>query len=97
MRKKKAEPINLNDRELQLIQGLREHPEVFERVQTILEITRNSDGSLKTADEVENLLIEEMRRLGNTTMSNWASNAEKHVAQEFNKKEPSAQAHKKKR
>jgi hypothetical protein len=34
------------------------------RSKTFLEIVRNEDGPLKTADEVEDLLIRELRRLG---------------------------------
>ena len=41
-----------------------EHPETYGWVQSILEIAHNKNGPLKTADDVEEPLIEEMRRLG---------------------------------
>jgi len=98
MQKKKAQPqSNLSEGELQLIEQLREHPELLERFQRILDITRNADGSLKSADEVEGLLIEEMRRLGNTTMGNWAANAEKRLGEQLQQKDSSAYVGKKKR
>ena len=97
MRKKKSDSINLNDQELQLIQRLREHPHMFERFRSILEITSTPEGTLKTAGEVEGRLVEETQRLGNAAMSSWATDAEMHVAQEFKKEEPSARVHKKKR
>ena len=37
---------------------------MWSALQSILELTRNAEGPLKTADEVEGQLIEELRRLG---------------------------------
>lgn len=82
--------------EEQLIERLREHPELMERFQSILEISANLEGPIKSADEVEALLIEEMRRLGNTTMSGWAASAEKRLGDQLEQKEVSAGVRKKK-
>jgi len=82
--------------ELQLIDRLREHPELMERFQTILEITANTDGPIKRADEVEALLIEEMRRLGNTSLQSWASRAERTLGEQLKQKDPAAVVRKKK-
>lgn len=87
----------LSAEELQLIERLREHPELMERFRTILEISANSERPLKRADEVEGLLIEEMRRLGNTTLGNWAASAEKRLAEQLEQKDASAKVRKKKR
>src|SRR5882757_1550347 len=78
----------LTAEELQLIEQLREHPELLVRFQSILGITRNEGASLKTADEVEGLLIEEMRRLGHAGMSQWAVRAEERVSRELKSQEP---------
>ncbi len=66
----------LSQPESQPIEQLRQHPDMMARGQSILEITRNAVGRLKTADEAEELLIEEMRRLGNATLSQRAIQAE---------------------
>ena len=87
----------LNAQEQQLIQRLREHPDLMERFQTILEISANAEGPVKRADEVEALLIEELRRLGNTTMGSWAASAEKRLAEQLEQKDGSACVRKKKR
>lgn len=87
----------LSAQELQMIERLREHPELMERFQSILEISANADGPVKSADEVEGLLIEEMRRLGNVTMGDWATSAEKRLAGQLEQKDASARARKKKR
>ena len=97
MTKKKAELRELSAPELQLIERLRQHPELMERFQSILEISASTDSSVKSADEVEGLLLEEMRRLGNTAMGDWASSAEKKLGEQLEQKTPSARARKKKR
>lgn len=68
MKNKDTDRSKLSEQEQQLIERLREHPELMERFRVILEITASGDGPLKRADEIEDLLIEEMRRLGNATM-----------------------------
>ena len=85
----------LSAQEQQLIQRLREHPELMERFQSILELSANTDGPIKSADQVEALLIEEMRRLGNTTMGGWAASAEKRLGEQLEQKDASARARKK--
>jgi hypothetical protein len=52
---------------------------------------------VKRADEIESLLIEEMRRLGNAAMGSWASQAERTLAEQLKQKEASAVVRKKKR
>lgn len=87
----------MSAQELQLIEQLRQHPEILERVRSILEIARNQDGPLKTADEVEELLIQEMRQLGQATMSQWALGAEEQVSTELQRQDPTVRSRKKKR
>jgi hypothetical protein len=94
MKKKTA---SLSAQEEQLIERLREHPELMERFQSILEVSAAPEGPLKSADEIEALLIEEMRRLGNTAMVQWASSAERRLGEQLRKKDESARGRKKKR
>jgi len=95
MKKKKSAGQNLSEREVRLIQQLRERPAMMERVQSILEIADNAEGPLKTADEVEGLLIEEMRRLGNSTMKHWATQAEERIGSELQEQDPTVLSRKK--
>ena len=97
MKNKDPHQSKLSAEELQLIERLREHPELMERFQTILEITASADGPLKQADEIEELLIQEMRRLGSTTMERWASRAERTLGEQLRQKDSSAIVRKKKR
>jgi inosine/xanthosine triphosphate pyrophosphatase family protein len=97
MLKKKSASHPFTDEEKQLIEQLREQPDLLARFQSILGLTRNAGSALKTADEVEGLLIEEMRRLGHAGMSQWAVRAEERVSQELKQQEPDVRSRKKKR
>lgn len=97
MKRKQSAPLTLNDAELKLIEQLRTHPELFERVRSILEITASAEGTVKKADQIEALLIEEMRRLGQATMQTWAGKAEQSLGAELKHKDGSARVRKKKR
>jgi hypothetical protein len=96
MKKEKA-LHELSASEAKLIEGLRLRPDMMERMQSILEIASNQEGPLKRADEVEELLIEEMRRLGHSTMSQWATQAEERVSTELKGQDPTVLSRKKKR
>lgn len=97
MKKKSSQPPTLNAAERQLIEQLRKHPELFERVHSILEITASAEGPIRKADEIEALLIEEMRRLGHATLETWAGKVEQTLAEELKQKDASASVRKKKR
>jgi hypothetical protein len=83
--------------EVQLIEQLRQQPEMMERLRSILDLTRKAEGPLKTADEVEELLIQELRRLGNTTLCQWATQTEARVSNELRGRDPTIRSRKKKR
>jgi len=97
MKKKPSPPPTLSAAELELIEQLRKYPELFERVRKILEISASAEGPIRKADEIEALLIEEMRRLGHATMETWAGRAEQTLADELKQKDASASVRKKKR
>lgn len=83
---KQPNPIptpSLTSSEVRFVEHLREHPELWARFESILALTRNAEGPVKTADEVEELLIQELRTLGNASMNHWAVAVEQRVSQEF--------------
>ena len=65
--------------------------------QRILEISQASEGPIKTADQIEELLIEEMRRLGNATMNEWAAQAHERISHELKEQDSTVLKRKKKR
>ena len=97
MKKRKSDSKELTQEETRLIEQLRQHPEIMDRVQSIMAIARNAEGPLKTADEVEELVIQEMRRLGHVTLSQWAIGAEERVSTELKSLDASVRSRKKKR
>ena len=64
----------------QFLQALGQHPELRTRFQSILELTRNADGPVQTADVVEGQLVEALRQLGHASMNQWAAQAEQRVS-----------------
>ncbi|HEY5894084.1 MAG TPA: hypothetical protein VIT91_12725 [Chthoniobacterales bacterium] len=82
-------------REKRLIESLRRHPELMERFEAILELTNSEEGPLRTADEIEEMLVEEVRRLGQRAMQDWAGGAEERVAEEMRQSLPGVRVRKK--
>jgi hypothetical protein len=97
MREKKADRSQFTQQEIRIIEQLRQRPEMMARFQSILQLTGHADGPLKSADEVEELLIQEVRRLGNITMNQWAAQAEERVGQELKEQDATIRNRKKKR
>ncbi len=83
-------------REELLMEALRERPELMERFEAIVALTDSQEGELRSADEVEELLVEEVRRLGSGAMHQWAQGAEERAARELRKEHPQAGVRKKK-
>ena len=92
---KKNSPI-LTDKEAQMIEQMREHPELLERFQAILGLTQCDDGPVRRADDVEDMLVDEVRRLGNTTMREWAKKTEEKAARQLKAEHPKSHCAKKK-
>lgn len=97
MTKKNTGQRLFTEEEIQIVERLRQNPELMARFQSIMDLASSAEGPLKTADEVEELLIQEMRRLGNATMNKWASGAEARVGTELRQQDTTIRSRKKKR
>ena len=64
------------ERETQMLERLRGRPDLWARFEAILALTE-LEGEWRAADQVEELLVEEVRRLGSQTMHQWAAHAER--------------------
>ncbi len=95
--KQRISSPQLTAQETQLIQQLRQQPQMLARLQSILDLAHANDGPLKTADEIEELLIQELRQLGSTTMNQWAVQAEARVSAELQAQDVTVRGLKKKR
>ena len=84
-------------REERLLEQLRGNSQLFERFESILALANEEDGaSVRSADEVEFLLIDQLRQLGNETLTHWAFSAEQKVGQELKANTASIQQREKK-
>jgi hypothetical protein len=61
---------NLSDEAL--LAFFRSHPELRDRMASIVRAVGNSEGNLVEADAVEERFVEEMRLLGREAMQSWA-------------------------
>ena len=85
----KKDNITANDK--RLIETLKAHPELYKRVESILELANESDdGPLRSADEIESLLVQELRKLGNETLTSWGNAAEQKCAKQYREQNPGA-------
>ena len=55
-----------------LVAALRAHPELRERVSSIVLAVEGGEGELREADAAEERIVEEMRLLGREAMQGWA-------------------------
>ena len=93
MGKKKLE---LSELEVKFIEGMRKRPQMGKRMEAILAMSQSVEGEIKSADEIEGMLIEEVRQLGAATMEEWAEGAEQVIGQAHQKKNPGSYSAKKK-
>jgi hypothetical protein len=76
---------------------LKGKPELLEQFESILQIASDGqpDAPMRTADEVESRVIEATRKLGNSTMSQWALSAQVRAVERCKKEHPKARIKKK--
>jgi hypothetical protein len=86
MRKKRPDQDKKADE--QLLAALNQHPELKERIVKILSLASEEEGTRRTADEIEALLIEEIRQLGRESMEGWAQGQARRVAKEVEREHP---------
>jgi hypothetical protein len=65
---------------------LNKHPHLKNRIEQLLKIVENAEGDLKKADEAEKRVIEELRKMGNEVLHDWAANREEQEADAGNKR-----------
>jgi hypothetical protein len=78
---------------------LRDRPELLAQFESILGSAADGgpDAPFRTADEVETLVIEAMRKLGNQTMAQWAHEAQVRAVEDCKKEHPGVRLKKKAR
>ena len=82
----KLEIDKVNQSENDLVKRLLQHPELHECVEELLRIVENSDGQAFTADEAEEQIAEQIRRVGQDAMQTWAMRKHKQVEEHYEQK-----------
>ena len=62
---------------------LRRHPELHQRMDAILRIVEDSDGDAVKADEAEERVAQEIRKMGQETLQSWAERKLARVESEY--------------
>jgi hypothetical protein len=63
-------PLSKGDREL--LNRLNRRPDLKKRVESLLSIAEDEGDGIVKADEAENRITEEVRRMGNEVLTGWA-------------------------
>lgn len=77
------------------LEKLNRHPDLKERMEKILGLAEDPQYQHLSADELETMLIEEVRKLGAETMRGWANGVEDAIGQEFKATTPGSHCSKK--
>ena len=75
----------MGDRKRTFEGRLQAHPHLRERFYQILNIAEAAEGKIDKADEAEERVIEELRRLGQEVLQDWAVGKEKQKVEQLKK------------
>ena len=70
-----------------LEERLAHHPELRAKIEAILDVVENKSGKWDRADDVEEQLIGELRKMGKDVFHGWAENQKEKKEKEANKKQ----------
>ena len=73
----------MHDRKRSLEERLNAHPHLRDRIDQLLGIVEDSEGKIDKADEAEQRVIDELRRLGQEVLEDWAAGKEKQKVEEL--------------
>lgn len=66
----------MTDHKNSIEERLNKHPDLKKRISELLKIVENADGNAQKASEAEQMVIEELRKMGNEALHSWAKNRE---------------------
>jgi hypothetical protein len=70
-----------------LDERLREYPELRVRIEELVEIVENDDGNVVKADDAEERVVQEIRRIGQEALQGWAERKHRRLVREFDERE----------
>lgn len=67
----------MTDHKNSIEERLNKHPHLKKRIEQLLKVVENANGDFQKANDAEQKVIEELRKMGNEVLHDWASNREK--------------------
>lgn len=86
----------INNEDIKLLNKINSHPSIRKRVEEILNIAENTSGELITAQQAEEKAIEEIRKLGQEVLKEWAESQHHKAVETAKNKHSKAKEHVKK-
>jgi len=65
----------MSEQDTALIKRLNQHPALRQRMEALLNVVENTKGDCEKANDAEQYVIDELRKMGNDALSCWAGNA----------------------
>lgn len=76
------------NKEQHLINRLKQHPKLLDRMEALLNVVENSEGDCTKADDAEQYVIEELRKMGSDALHCWADTAVNKTAAHLREQQP---------
>lgn len=71
------------DKDQELLNWLKTHPTLRRRVEELMSIVEDADGTIDKADAAELRIIEEIRKLGHAALTGWAEGKNQRVEKQL--------------
>lgn len=75
-------------KELLLIERLKRHPKLFNRVEALVNVVENVAGDCTIADAAEQRVIDELRKMGSDALHCWAETAVDKAIEQTREQQP---------
>jgi len=80
-------PMSKNN-DQSFLSRLNQHPKLRERMEALLNVVENTAGDCTKADDAEQYVIEELRKMGNDALHCWGDNAENKASEQLQEQQP---------
>ncbi len=65
----------MDEQDIALMERLKQHPKLRKRMKELLDVVENAAGDCTKANDAEQFVINELRKMGNDALSSWAERA----------------------
>lgn len=85
-----------SDKDIEFLKRVKQHPKLYERMKSILDVAEAKGDNPDTADAVEARVVEEVRQMGADVIGEWAKDKSIREAIKKRSSEPDVRSYKKK-